>query len=358
MPLGTPRPGCRSIRTSPRGGARGCSTPTPCWTPTSWSPCWRPHAGPRRGGTGNRCGSSSGCRGDETFTEITELLKRGNRYAHAAGALIMVCIDEGEDDRTARYAAVDAGAAIAQLTIEAVSRGLVAHPMAGFDADGAREVFGTPAGVRPVAVVAVGSLGDYERRAAGDRRARRPGPPSPTAGRGRVRRQLGTTALVVTRGQLEQASESSASLSTIWVFRAIASKTAGGAGAPGARDRGFEHAPRAASRQTRWRGRRPACCVPASSGAVTLPRTFGKTVRPRLIGRVLGRARNPLGIIEFGLDVLRLGPVEVEQVVHRAAFFGRAAEQTGLRTDRAPRRRSPRFRWRPTTSDRSSPQQL
>ena len=103
-----------------------------------------------------------GLRGDETFVAITELLKRGNRYAHAAGALIMVCIDEGEDERTARYAAVDAGAAIAQLTIEAVSRGLVAHPMAGFDADGAGEAFGIPAGVRAVAVVAVGSLGDYE----------------------------------------------------------------------------------------------------------------------------------------------------------------------------------------------------
>lgn len=103
-----------------------------------------------------------GLRGDDTFGEITELLKRGNRYSHAAGALIMVCIDEGEDERTARYAAVDAGAAIAQLTIEAVSRGLVAHPMAGFDADGACELFRIPAGVRPVAVVAVGSLGDYD----------------------------------------------------------------------------------------------------------------------------------------------------------------------------------------------------
>jgi nitroreductase len=102
-----------------------------------------------------------GRRGDETFTKITGLLKRGNTYAHAAGALIMVCIDEGEDDRTARYAAVDAGAAIAQLTIEAVSRGLVAHPMAGFNADGAAEEFGIPEGVRAVAVVAVGSLGDY-----------------------------------------------------------------------------------------------------------------------------------------------------------------------------------------------------
>jgi nitroreductase len=103
-----------------------------------------------------------GLRGDDTFVAITELLKRGNRYSHAASALIIVCIDEGEDERTARYAAVDAGAAIAQLTIEAVSRGLVAHPMAGFDADGACEVFGIPAGVRPVAVVAVGALGDYE----------------------------------------------------------------------------------------------------------------------------------------------------------------------------------------------------
>jgi nitroreductase len=102
-----------------------------------------------------------GLRGDDTFGAVTELLKRGNRYARAAGALIMVCVDEGEDDRTARYAAVDAGAAIAQLTIEAVSRGLIAHPMAGFNADGAREVFGIPVGVAPIAVVAVGSLGDY-----------------------------------------------------------------------------------------------------------------------------------------------------------------------------------------------------
>jgi hypothetical protein len=34
--------------------------------------------------------------------------------------------------------------------------------MAGFNADGAREVFGIPDGVRPIAVVAVGSLGDYD----------------------------------------------------------------------------------------------------------------------------------------------------------------------------------------------------
>ena len=34
--------------------------------------------------------------------------------------------------------------------------------MAGFNADGAADVFSIPEGVRPIAVVAVGSLGDYD----------------------------------------------------------------------------------------------------------------------------------------------------------------------------------------------------
>lgn len=102
-----------------------------------------------------------GVRGDETFTTLAGLLKRGNSYAHAASALILVCADEGDDERTALYSAVDAGAAIAQMTVEAVSRGLITHPMAGFDVDGARSAFKIPDGVRPLAVIAVGTLGDY-----------------------------------------------------------------------------------------------------------------------------------------------------------------------------------------------------
>lgn len=98
---------------------------------------------------------------EATFTAVAATLKRGNSYAHAASALILVCADEGEDERTALYSAVDAGAAIANLTIEAVSRGLIAHPMAGFDVDAARAAFAIPASVRPLAVVAVGTLGDY-----------------------------------------------------------------------------------------------------------------------------------------------------------------------------------------------------
>ena len=102
-----------------------------------------------------------GVRGDETFVTLTGLLKRGNSYAHHASALIMLCADEGPDEKTSLYSKVDAGAAMANLSIETVSRGLIAHPMAGFDAPGAVDAFDLPAGLRPLMVIAVGTLGDY-----------------------------------------------------------------------------------------------------------------------------------------------------------------------------------------------------
>jgi nitroreductase len=102
-----------------------------------------------------------GLRGDETFTALTGVLKRGNRYAHQAGALILLAADEGPDEMTALYSAVDTGAAMANIAVEAVSRSLVVHPMAGFDADAARAAFAIPVEARPLVVVAVGSIGDY-----------------------------------------------------------------------------------------------------------------------------------------------------------------------------------------------------
>ncbi|KUI35248.1 nitroreductase [Mycobacterium sp. IS-1496] len=102
-----------------------------------------------------------GRRGDPTFDALAGVLRRGNSYAKAASALILVCADEGDDERTARYAVFDAGAAVANLTVEAVSRGLITHPMAGFDPEASRQAFGIPEGVIPLAVVAVGLLGDY-----------------------------------------------------------------------------------------------------------------------------------------------------------------------------------------------------
>lgn len=102
-----------------------------------------------------------GRRGDDTFAALADVLRRGNSYARAAGALILLCADEGDDDKTALYAGVDAGAAMAMIGIEAVSRGLITHPMAGFSPEGAVEAFDLPTTLRPLVIIAVGSLGDY-----------------------------------------------------------------------------------------------------------------------------------------------------------------------------------------------------
>lgn len=101
-----------------------------------------------------------GLRGDDTYRTLVDLLSPGNAYAKAAGALILLCADRGEDENTALYSAVDAGAAEANLLIQAVSQGLIAHPMAGFDVAGAHSVFGMPEQVLPLMVIAVGSLAD------------------------------------------------------------------------------------------------------------------------------------------------------------------------------------------------------
>jgi nitroreductase len=103
-----------------------------------------------------------GVRGDTKHTALADLLNRGNSYAKVAAALVLVSTDLGDDDNTAVYASVDAGLAIAQLGVEARAHGLHSHPMAGFHADQAVEAFGIPENVRPIAVVAVGALLDYD----------------------------------------------------------------------------------------------------------------------------------------------------------------------------------------------------
>jgi nitroreductase len=60
-------------------------------------------------------------------------------------------------NRNAQY---DTGASMALLSIEAASRGILVHQMAGFDPDTAREVFEIPAGWDAIAAFAMGYPGD------------------------------------------------------------------------------------------------------------------------------------------------------------------------------------------------------
>lgn len=58
------------------------------------------------------------------------------------------------------HAWYDTGMAAENLTIQAQSLGLVAHQMAGFDADKVRATYGVPDGIDIIAAIAVGYQGD------------------------------------------------------------------------------------------------------------------------------------------------------------------------------------------------------
>ena len=105
-----------------------------------------------------------GTKGTATFDTIAEQLVAFNRgWAAQAGALIVAVAETLDDEGNERpWAIYDLGQAMAHLSIQAHSDGLVAHQMAGFSADGIREAFSLPDGLVPFTVTALGELGDPE----------------------------------------------------------------------------------------------------------------------------------------------------------------------------------------------------
>jgi nitroreductase len=65
----------------------------------------------------------------------------------------------GHPNRNAFY---DTGAAVSDLTTEAVSRSLLVHQMAGFDPHKAIELFSIPSGWEPISAFAIGYPGDHQ----------------------------------------------------------------------------------------------------------------------------------------------------------------------------------------------------
>jgi nitroreductase len=99
----------------------------------------------------------------ENFAKLVDVLVPGNSiWAKNAPVLALAVAQlafakQGTPNRNAQY---DVGAASAWLTVEATSRGLLVHQMAGYDAEKARQVFAIPAGWEPIAVMAIGYPGD------------------------------------------------------------------------------------------------------------------------------------------------------------------------------------------------------
>lgn len=86
----------------------------------------------------------------------------GKAAALAIAAARTVSGPAGGDLTPNRWAAFDAGAAWGSLALQASLKGLAAHAMAGFDADGLRSAFAVPQDYDLHAVIAIGRPGDVE----------------------------------------------------------------------------------------------------------------------------------------------------------------------------------------------------
>ncbi|QDQ98958.1 nitroreductase [Tomitella fengzijianii] len=105
----------------------------------------------------------AGLRGDAAHATLASLLSEGNkRWATSAGALVLGVVQTVNDKGDLPYAMFDAGLATAQLSLQAVSMGLVAHPMSGFDRDEARRSLRIPDGFEPLVMIALGHIGDED----------------------------------------------------------------------------------------------------------------------------------------------------------------------------------------------------
>lgn len=97
-------------------------------------------------------------RGTASFAALLGALAPGNQeWAHAAGALVLLCAQVVRDDgRPAGSAAFDAGAAWMAFALQGTLSNLAVHAMGGFDRDRARAAAAVPAGQEPQVVIAVG----------------------------------------------------------------------------------------------------------------------------------------------------------------------------------------------------------
>lgn len=102
---------------------------------------------------------------NETFAKLLSTLVDANQAWAKSAPVLGTAVSHlqwaksGQPNRTAFY---DTGAATANLTAEATSRGLYIHQMAGFDPKKASELFHIPADWDPIAAFVIGYPGDPE----------------------------------------------------------------------------------------------------------------------------------------------------------------------------------------------------
>ena len=96
------------------------------------------------------------------FDRLLSCLNEGNqRWAQGAAVLILSVARQtfARNGKPNRHALHDVGLATAQLSLQATALGLAVHPMAGFSAAKARDLYAIPEEFEPVAALAVGYPG-------------------------------------------------------------------------------------------------------------------------------------------------------------------------------------------------------
>ncbi|HEY7338558.1 MAG TPA: nitroreductase family protein [Bryobacteraceae bacterium] len=98
----------------------------------------------------------------EAHEKLASCLFPGNAWARKAPVLAMsvAALKFAKNGNVNRVAIHDVGAASAQLTAQGLSMGVFVHQMAGFDTEKARKVCEIPPDFGPVAMIAIGYLGD------------------------------------------------------------------------------------------------------------------------------------------------------------------------------------------------------
>lgn len=116
----------------------------------------------------------------QEYDKLLSCLVEGNQaWAKQVPVLALGCIKKTftKNGKPNRVAVHDLGAASCQLTLEATSRGLNVHQMAGVQLEKAREVYNLPDDFEVVTAIAIGYAGEQDQTT--DEQAQRDGNPRP-----------------------------------------------------------------------------------------------------------------------------------------------------------------------------------
>lgn len=97
------------------------------------------------------------------YHRLFSCLLPGNQLWAGQAPVLMLSVARlafEEDQSPNRHAFHDVGMAVENLVVQAVSQNLFVHQMAGFEVEKARDLLNLPAGHEPVAMIALGYLGD------------------------------------------------------------------------------------------------------------------------------------------------------------------------------------------------------